>query len=370
MDSTEFTSESNFNMGSDDKKFNYFMFIILIIILFIITVYCNKLYLCDNDKKEGMSGGTLTQLFAQDSQDVYLKSNVDKLATGNFRMMWNEPTMITQSFQNRGSPLSTFILPDTSMNPNPYALEASNNYVDSVLNTRAKPANFTNPVLSLKDVLPVQDSKQYSSDSTHSGPKPRPRPRKTVSNTKARKSNVIPMESSDSGNYENVRTEIPRSSDYSAQTDNQEQTKPLRPTNSVPTIPNNILPSSLPMPSNPNLPPNPYELANVAKQVATTEKTANNLPPMTQWKPLDYLYQGYYDNLLYNKNCIKSPASCGNNSGGFRLGEDFNEPTKALPYVQIDNNILYPDSYTGTYFIEPNFDIMKPFPVILDKDRV
>ena len=333
-------SEPYINFGNDSKAFNFFMFIILLIIFFIIIIPWNKINLNRKENKEAMSGGTLTQLFAQDSQDVYLKSNVDKIATGNFSLMWNEPTKITQSFQNRGTPLSTFILPNTPMNPNPYALEASNSYVDSIRDTRAKPANFTNPVLSLKNVLPVKNSKpKQNSKSTL---------RKTVSNTKASESNVVPMEYSETLNYESVRN---------------------KKSNSSQTIPDNILPSSLPMPSNPSNPPNPYELANVAKQVAKTDKTANNLPPMTQWKPVDYLYQGYLDKGLYDINCLKDPAACGTWHGSSnRLNSGFVQPTKAVEYVNLDGNYFFPDSYVGSYWTEPNFDIMRPIQFMPNKN--
>ena len=225
-------------------------------------------------------------------------------------MFFNEPTMITQSFQNRASPLPSLILPDTSMNPNPYALEASNNYYDNILNKRTKKATFSNPILTLENVLP---NKQ-----------------KIISETKLETKNYL----------------------------------------SVPTISNNILPSSLPMPSNPNLPPNPYELSKVYKIDAVTKNQIDNIPPMTKWLPRDYLYQGYYNNLLYNKDCINSPASCGGGSGGSRLGEDYNQSTKALSNVPVGINTLYPDSYTGSYFIEPNFDISRPIAFIPNKNKV
>jgi hypothetical protein len=70
-----------------------------------------------------MSGGTLTQLFANDMQDTYLKGNVDQLATGNFLLHWNQPTRIASGYgfnngvPNRGQLLST--IPNISVNPSP-----------------------------------------------------------------------------------------------------------------------------------------------------------------------------------------------------------------------------------------------------------
>ena len=318
MDSSSLDiSGPTLNLGKTDKPFNFFMFIIVILIFFIIIIPWDKLK--QKNTKEGMTGGTLTQLFANDSQDVYLKTNVDKLATGNFDLFWNQPTRIANTFQNRGTPLPTFILPDTQMNPNNYPIVASNNYTDYILNQSAKIPNnstdFINPNLN-----PNPNPNLNSNTKKSTGKFPNPL---IVQNSKSYAKNKI---------------------------------------STIPTIPNNVLPSSLPMPSNPNNPPNPYELAFVAKQVAKTEQQANNLPVMTQWKDRDYLYQTNYDNLLYNKDCIRDPASCGGGAGGFRLGEDFVQATKAKPFVSISGDYFYPDSYVGSYFIEPNFDIVKPYP--------
>jgi thiol-disulfide isomerase/thioredoxin len=43
---------------------------------------------------ENMSPGVVTQMYAQDAQDTYLKGNVDQLATGNFLLNWNQPTRL------------------------------------------------------------------------------------------------------------------------------------------------------------------------------------------------------------------------------------------------------------------------------------
>lgn len=251
----------------NNDTFNLFMLVILIIILFIIIFLRNNIH---DNKKEGMSGGTLTQLLAKDSQDVYINSNVDKLATGNNTLFWNQPTKVMNTYMNRGSPLPTFILPNTPLNPNqnPYALEISNNYNDSILN-------------------------------------------KSIKKSYIKKNNM----SEEINDYENNN------------------------------IPNPLL-SNLILPTN----------------------QINNFSELTVLKPRDYLYQSYYDNLLYNKECNKDPASCGGGAGGSRFGEDFNKATNTVPYVNISGNNFYPDSYVGSYFMEPNFDIMRPIPWMPDSN--
>ena len=285
----------------DSNKTKYFIMVLFIIILaFVLLIPWNNL---NNVMKEFMSNGTLTQLFANDSQDIYLKSNVDKLATGNFNLFWNQPTRVANTYLNRGSPLSSYYLPNTQMNPNPIPITVSNNYTDNLLNS-------------------VDDSVNILNNSD----------------------NIINYNKS-SKNVKNQKT----------------MNNPIL-DNTYKTYPNNILPSSLPLPSNPDKAPNPVILDNVGRQIAKTFDQSDNLPYMTKWKPIDYLYQSAYDNLLNNKDCLKYPASCGGGSGGSRLGEDYIQATKAKPFVDISGNTFYPDSYVGSYFIEPNFDINRPIP--------
>lgn len=350
LSSTQYDISKPFiNLGENNKPFDFFMFIILIILFFIVTIPWNKIQFT----RENMSGGTLTQLFAQDSQDVYLKGNVDKLATGNYNLFFNQPTRVANTFMNRGSPLPSFILPDTPMNPNPYAYQVSNGYTDNILNKQAKRPTMPNPIFALENILPDQ-----------------------VKNNKNNKNKVRPVLPAETQDYESVNGNKQQQTDYLAhtnthtysQSNDKKKLNNKKKLNSVPTIGDNILPSSLQMPVNPTRPANPYELSNVAKQIAVTKETADNLPAMTQWSPRDYLYQGYLDNLLYNKDCIKDPASCGGGAGGFRLGEDYVQATKAKPFVSLDGNTFYTDSYTGSYFIEPNFDIMRPIPYMPDSN--
>jgi len=312
-------SEPSISFGKSDKMFNFFMFIIIIIIFFIIVIPWNSL------KKEGMTGGTLTQLMAQDSQDVYLTSNGNAIKTGNFELMFGNPTRITGSFQNRGTPLPTFILPDTPMNPNPYAVVASNNYTDYILNKTAKIPNCPYSELN----------------------KPKSKSNKTIPN---------PILNKYTQDFETINGEKIQEANYLAQPDTKKN-------NSVPTLPQNILPSSLPISTIANS--NPYELGFVGKQIATTKTQADNLPAMTQWLDRDYLYQDLYNNALYNTDFIKDPSAAGGGSGGNdRLSSGFVQATKAVPYVNISGNTFFPDGYLGSYFIEPSFDIMKPYPIM------
>jgi hypothetical protein len=58
-------------------------------------------------------------------------------------------------------------------------------------------------------------------------------------------------------------------------------------------------------------------------------------------------------------------ASLGDGAGGYRLGTDWNNATTAPMSVNVtDSLVYYPDSYVGSYFINPRPDIMKPYPVI------
>lgn len=97
------------------KKSGVWIYILVLAALF------GFLYYFLTVSTEHMSGGTLTQLFANDMQDTYLKGNVDQLATGNFLLHWNQPTRIASGYgfnngvPNRGQLLST--IPSISVNP-------------------------------------------------------------------------------------------------------------------------------------------------------------------------------------------------------------------------------------------------------------
>jgi hypothetical protein len=341
-----FSSQSNIsqpeiNLGKDDKPFIFFMFIIIIIAFFIVVIPWDKL----SKKREGMSGGTIAQMFSQDSQDVYLKGNVDKLATGNFNLFWNQPTREANVFQNRGQPLYSILLPDTPMNPTPNMLEVSNNYVNNIINNevlrKEDKLTFSNPVLRLENVLPKS------------------------SQSKSQINSLVPDETKD---YETVNDESQAQTDYLTFPEalnsvkyNKNQIK------SVPTLDSNVLPSSIPIGVVANS--NPYELSKVAQQVAIKKSTSDNLPKLTNWTPEDYLFQAYTDRAINNKDCINDPASC-TGFYGTRLANGFVQSTKTVPYVNLDGNTFYPDSYVGSYWYPVNFDINKPYPFMPNKNRV
>lgn len=349
------------SLGKEDKKFNFLMFIIVIIVFFIIVIPWDKL---GSKKIEGMSGGTLAQMFAQDSQDVYLKGNVDKIATGDFNLFWNQPTRQgMNTFQNRGYPLYSILLPDTPMNPTSNIMEVSNNYVDNIINNevykKENKLTFSNPVLKLENVLPNLS--------------------KTKSNAN---SNINPLVPNETKDYETINSDDNKNIDKQEKTDylaipeeknyskSNKLSKSVKFANSVPTLPLYALPSSLPI--NEVVNSNPYELAKVAKQTANKKKTANNLPKLTEWTPEDYLFQGYTDRVINEKNCILDPASCTGFSGGARLSDGFVQSTKAVSDVKLDGNYYYPDSYVGSYYND-NFNglnIMKPYPWIPNANRV
>jgi hypothetical protein len=325
-------SEPSISLGKSDKAFNFFMFIILIIIFFIIVVPWDKLGF--NSKKEGMSGGTLTQLMAQDSQDVYLKSNVDKLATGNFDLYWNQPTRVANTFMNRGTPLPSIYLPDTSMNPTKDPVIASNNYTDYILNKTAKTCKNV-------DLSPNKPNKIKKSNKTIPNP--------LVSNI-----------TSDYLKFTDSEKEQEQAQETAPEFVLPDLSNKLSKANSVPTIPDNVLPSSLPLDIVANS--NPYELASAAlKSVVKTEQTKNNMPRLTDMRPIDYLYQDIYNRGLYDVDCIKDPSACGGGAGSQdRLNSGFIQPTRAKSVVDIDGTAYYPDSYLGSMWYPPDFDISRP----------
>lgn len=339
-------SQPEISLGKDDKPFIFFMFIIIIIAFVIVAIPWDKL----TKKREGMSGGTMAQMFAQDSQDVYLKGNVDKLATGNFNLFWNQPTREANVFQNRGQPLYSILLPDTPMNPNPNMLEVSNNYVDNIIdnevNRKENKLTFSNPVLTLDNVLPKQSKS---------------------------KSQINPLVPNETKDYETVNGDTQSQTDYLSLPETKQTAKSkknikqINSTSTTSTLPPNVLPSNIPIQILANS--NPYELAKVAKQVSTQKSTTDNLPRMTNWTPEDYLFQAYTDRTINKKDCLNDPASCIGFAGGRRL-DDFVQSTKTVPYVNLDGNTFYPDSYLGSYWYPVNFDINKPYPFIPKANRV
>jgi len=75
--------ENNFESGCDFRL----IFIVVILIIFLFIFFKGNMV-------ENMSPGVVTQMYAQDAQDTYLKGNVDQLATGNYLLNWNQPTRL------------------------------------------------------------------------------------------------------------------------------------------------------------------------------------------------------------------------------------------------------------------------------------
>lgn len=280
-----------------NKNTNLLMCIIIAVFIFLMFIPWDKIQ--NNIKKENMTGGTLAQLYAKDSQDAYLNVGEKDIQAGNYTLFWNQPTRVANTFMNRGTPLSSIYLPNTSMNPTKEPIISSNKYTDNVLNkpsTSCKNKNLTKIVDSTKTF---------------------PNPLQTFLNPSKSSKNKSEL------NIENTSF------------------------NNNP----NVLQQSL----NPNL------FEKIGKQIATCEETSDNLPTMVEYQPVDYLYQAYHNNASYNLDCRKDPSACGNGFGSAdRLTTGFVEPTRAKTKVNIDGNIFYPDSYVGSYWHPLNFDINRP----------
>ncbi len=88
MDSTSYRSSTDLTPSNVFFIFDLrIIFIIIVIIVFIFIFY-------NSGKMEEMSPGVVTQMYAQDAQDTYLKGNVDQIATGNYLLNWNQPTRL------------------------------------------------------------------------------------------------------------------------------------------------------------------------------------------------------------------------------------------------------------------------------------
>jgi len=89
--------------------------IVVLVIVFVVVILFTNLF----NITEHMSGGTLTQMFAQDSQNTYLNSASPGIQEGDFNLFWNQPTLVTNPGTQRGVPLQQVSknLPQTPMNP-------------------------------------------------------------------------------------------------------------------------------------------------------------------------------------------------------------------------------------------------------------
>jgi hypothetical protein len=119
------SSSSNF-YNTTKNKLNFWVLLFVTIGIVVFIMFYNE-----KSKKEHMTAGTATQMFANDAQDVYTKSGVANDATGNFNLYWNQPTRVTGTWPNRGQLLPQVVLPMVA------ALENNNdpNNLDITLTT-------------------------------------------------------------------------------------------------------------------------------------------------------------------------------------------------------------------------------------------
>lgn len=211
--------------------FSMFAILFLVAVLYF-TVFKKKSNETEQENiKEPMTSGTLTQLFATDAQNKALNGDTDDTATGNFNLYWGQPTRVASTYPNRGQ-----LLPAT------------------IISQVAAQQNGNDP-----NKLDINLNKDMS---------------------------------------------------YSDQL-NQKVNK-------------------------------------LVNYLDNTENKNNN----------NFLQQNC------GENCYTNPQACGNGAGGYRLGSDFVEPTTAKPFVSLQGNLYMPDQYTGSYWIAPKPDIMKPLPVV------
>jgi hypothetical protein len=100
--------------------------------------------------------------------------------------------------------------------------------------------------------------------------------------------------------------------------------------------------------------------------MASYIKQNNNLKKIAE-KENDISNNSAYQPLIDINTCRQDPSSCGNGAGGLRLDSGFVNATDGKSRVTLQGSVYYPDSYVGSYFTNPEPDIMKPYPVMLDK---
>jgi hypothetical protein len=259
MTTTDLSSTSSSDVLNITNNSNNTLYIILIIIAIII------LYFYFNNGKENMTGGTLTQLFANDSQDTYLKSNVDSLATGKFDLYWNQPTRIANTFLNRGSPLPAS-MPALDVVPAIQSMQA----ID-IMPAKNMNNNLSNDEIVIDDIVNIE-------------------------------SNLI----------DDIESNIIN--------DQEPSTKMI--------VMNKI--------------------SSCQKCNGKCNSQCNNPRSCSQ-------------------KCRSNPSSCGGGAGGYRLETGFIDATTLPNSKKIEENIIYPDSYVGSYFINPKPDISEPYPIIINR---
>jgi len=90
--------ESSLQENNSKSTCDYRLILAIVVIIILIFIFIN------GNMVENMSPGVVSQMYAQDAQDTYLKGNVDQLATGDFLLNWNQPTRIATGsyFYNTG----------------------------------------------------------------------------------------------------------------------------------------------------------------------------------------------------------------------------------------------------------------------------
>jgi thiol-disulfide isomerase/thioredoxin len=86
--------ESSLQSNNLNSSCDLRIILAVIVVIILILIFINNGNMGEN-VVENMSPGVVTQMYAQDAQDTYLKGNVDQLATGNFLLNWNQPTRLS-----------------------------------------------------------------------------------------------------------------------------------------------------------------------------------------------------------------------------------------------------------------------------------
>lgn len=296
------TSSSNTNKTSNNNLYLFFIVIGIIVI-----------YLYASGKMENMSGGTLTQLFSNDSQDTYLKSNVDNLATGQFDLYWNQPTRIANTFLNRGSPL-----PVGNSVPSLNVVKVdeilNNDFNDNIDINEIANVNQEN-IENIEDIEDTDDIINTNSPSNM-----------------VNEINKMHEKSEINSNTQNVMKKILNLSGCSKCNGRCNGGCNSKCNSNVKNIMKNESKSS-----------------TCSKCNRRCNGGCNNDPRS------------------YIEKCRTNPSSCGGGAGGYRLETGFVEASRLPALQKIEEKIVYPDSYVGSYFINPIPDIAQPYPVMLDR---
>ena len=76
----------------------FYNIVVIVVVFYVIYV----LYKYFSYSENFMSTGVISDLFGKDIQDLNLNSGVKNIASGNYNLMWNNPSRITDTLPNRG----------------------------------------------------------------------------------------------------------------------------------------------------------------------------------------------------------------------------------------------------------------------------